>query len=52
MGTSASPWRQGWPANTHAVVQPNVLPLADRRLASLGPRPEVGRCRLPLSNPC
>jgi hypothetical protein len=24
-------------------VQPNVLPLADRRLASLGPRPEVRR---------
>jgi hypothetical protein len=31
--------RQGWPANAHSVVQPNVLPLADRRPATLGPRP-------------
>jgi glycosyltransferase involved in cell wall biosynthesis len=32
--------RQGWPPNARAAVQPNVLPLADRRAASLGPRPE------------
>ena len=44
--------RQGWPTNSASVVQPNVLPLADRRSPSLGPRPEGPHPALLLTNSC